>query len=82
MLERTQSLIAKDEADEQELKNDGYEKSYMFKRVQRMMREKEGQSTMEVHTGVSELLYSPTETMSKLGKKIRVAEPRLYKFDV
>ena len=82
MLERTENLIAKDVADEQELKDGGYEKSYMFKRVQRLMREKEGQSTMEVHTGVSELLYSPTETMSKLGKKTRVAEPRFYKLDV
>lgn len=82
VMERTEQLIAKDVMEEQELKDGGYEKSYMFKRVQRLLREKEGQSTMEVHTGVSELIYSPSETLCKLGKKQRVAEPRNYKFNV
>ena len=36
---------------------------------------------MEATTGVSELLYSPSETLSKISKKQRVTEPRLYKLD-
>ena len=42
VLTEAQNLINKDHADEQELKDAGYEKSYMFKRVQRLLREKEG----------------------------------------
>ena len=77
VLDLGKKLIEQDMKFEAELQ-ENYPKSFMLKKVQRLLREKEGASDFEARTGVNELLHSPQETLNKLRGKKDITEFRRY----